>query len=159
MGKVPALLLFCLKRRFSLLQLQLTIDNHLHPKPIQQFHQPSNYNQTHQSTIIMSSAPVQNQVNLHLHPNIHESIIINTSTKAVQDTGKPHGKNITEVDSFDGNAPNASGAEIGSKDDPSRVAINRMQETDVPSSGVPGDRKNTIDNENKFSATGGDTSA
>lgn len=34
-----------------------------------------------------------------------------------------------------------------------------MQETDVPSAGVPGDRANTIDNQNKFSATGGDTSA
>ena len=56
-------------------------------------------------------------------------------------------------------APNASDAEIGSKDDPSRAAINRMQETDVPSSGVPGDRDNKIDNQNKFSATGGDTSA
>ncbi|KAM0707078.1 hypothetical protein Q7P35_006409 [Cladosporium inversicolor] len=87
----------------------------------------------------MSSAPVQNQ--------------------AVQDQGKPHGKNITEVSSFDDNTPNASDAEIGSKDDPSRAAINRMQETDVPSSGVPGDRANKIDNENKFSATGGDTSA
>lgn len=78
--------------------------------------------------------------------------------EAVQDNGKPHGKNITEVSSFD-NATNASQNEVGSKDDPSRVAINRMQETDVPSSGVPGDRNNTIDNQNKFSATGGDTSA
>jgi hypothetical protein len=93
--------------------------------------------------------------------NPHEATVTNTSTpqKAVQDTGKPHGKNITEVSSFDDNAPNASDAEVGSKDDPSRVAINRMQETDVPSSGVPGDRANKIDNENKFSATGGDASA
>jgi hypothetical protein len=93
--------------------------------------------------------------------NPHEATVTNTSTpqKAVQDTGKPHGKNITEVSSFDDNVPNASDAEVGSKDDPSRVAINRMQETDVPSSGVPGDRANKIDNENKFSATGGDASA
>jgi hypothetical protein len=34
-----------------------------------------------------------------------------------------------------------------------------MQEKAVPSAGVPGDRKNTIDNENKYAATGGDTSA
>jgi hypothetical protein len=34
-----------------------------------------------------------------------------------------------------------------------------MQEADVPSAGVPGDRANKIDNENKFSATGGDASA
>jgi hypothetical protein len=34
-----------------------------------------------------------------------------------------------------------------------------MQEKAVPSAGVPGDRKNTIDNDNKYAATGGDASA
>jgi hypothetical protein len=34
-----------------------------------------------------------------------------------------------------------------------------MQEKAVPSAGVIGDRGNAIDNENKYSATGGDASA
>jgi hypothetical protein len=109
----------------------------------------------------MSNAPTTNQVTFAVHspPSLSRITTDTLSTKAVQDTGKPHGKNITEVSSFDDNAPNASNNEVGSKDDPSRVAINHMQETDVPSSGVPGDRANKIDNENKFNAMGGDASA
>lgn len=34
-----------------------------------------------------------------------------------------------------------------------------MQEADVPSAGVQGDRGNKVDNNNSFAATGGDTSA
>lgn len=108
----------------------------------------------------MSNASGHNQVSSRTKPSSLVSFteLYLTYIQAVQDNGKPHGKNITEVSSFD-NATNASENEVGSKNDPSRAAINRMQETDVPSSGVPGDRKNTIDDQNKFSATGGDTSA
>ena len=66
------------------LQLQLTFDKHLHPQSIRQSHQLSKHNQIHQSTIIMSSAPVQNQVNLHISPNHHRSAVSNTPT-----TGRP----------------------------------------------------------------------
>jgi hypothetical protein len=115
----------------------------------------------------MSNAPTQNQVRptasyyqSPLPPPINQQQLTSLPNQAVQDTGKPHGKNITEVSSFDESAPNASfNNEVGTKNDPANAAIETMQEKAVPSSGVPGDRKNTIDNDNKYAATGGDASA
>ncbi|KAL1585595.1 hypothetical protein WHR41_05984 [Cladosporium halotolerans] len=84
-------------------------------------------------------------------PSGHEQV--------VQNSGKPHGKNITEG-GFDSGAPNASfNNEVRTKKDPARAALNGMQEADVPSAGVQGDRGNKVDNNNSFAATGGDTSA
>lgn len=95
----------------------------------------------------------------HFHPTAIQSSNNSHLPQVVQDTGKPHGKNITEG-GFDSGAPNASfNNEVGTKKDPARAAINGMQEADVPSAGVQGDRSNTVDNNNKFSATGGDHAA
>jgi hypothetical protein len=112
----------------------------------------------------MSNAPTQNQVRLTPKPSYANPPKPNQLTphpnQAVVDTGKPHGKNITEVSSFDESAPNASfNQEVGTKNDPANAAIETMQEKAVPSAGVIGDRGNAIDNENKYSATGGDASA
>lgn len=77
---------------------------------------------------------------------------VNNPAPSLGDNFKPHGKNITEG-GIPADAPNASfNSEIGSKDDPSRVALGGMQEADVPSAGVPGDRRNQVTNDGQYDA-------
>jgi len=71
---------------------------------------------------------------------------------------KPHGKNITEG-GFDSDAPNASfNQDVGGKNDPARVALGRMEEADVPSTGGTGPRQGKVTGDGQFDGLG-ETSA
>ncbi|KAF7195599.1 hypothetical protein HII31_03193 [Pseudocercospora fuligena] len=65
-------------------------------------------------------------------------------------TYQPKGQNLQEG-GFDAGAPNASyTSEIGGKNDPGRVALNRAQEADVPSYGGAGPREGQISNDGQY---------
>ena len=71
----------------------------------------------------------------------------------------PKGKNITEG-GFDADAPNASyTAEIGTKKDPGRVALERFEEENTPFAGGAGPREGQISNDGQYDALKRDTSA
>lgn len=75
---------------------------------------------------------------------------------SVSDTSNsgPHGKSVTEG-GIDDSAPNASfNNEVGTKDDPARVALQGMQEADVPQAGVQGGRGNKVSDDGQFDALG-----
>ncbi|CAK4030584.1 Hypothetical predicted protein [Lecanosticta acicola] len=66
------------------------------------------------------------------------------------DTFAPKGKNIQEG-GFDSGAPNASfTTDIGGKNDPGRVALGRMEESNVPVSGGAGARQQNITGDGQF---------
>lgn len=68
-------------------------------------------------------------------------------------TGKPHGKNITEGGFDSDDSKNASfNAEIGSEDDPGRAAREQFQTTAVGSAGGKGARQGEITNDGQYDA-------
>ncbi|KAL9002628.1 MAG: hypothetical protein Q9188_004463 [Gyalolechia gomerana] len=68
-------------------------------------------------------------------------------------TGKPHGKNITEGGFDSDDSKNASfGAEIGSKDDPGRAATEQFQTTAQTSAGGKGARQGKVTGDGQYDA-------
>ncbi|KAL8942909.1 MAG: hypothetical protein Q9216_001384 [Gyalolechia sp. 2 TL-2023] len=66
-------------------------------------------------------------------------------------TGKPHGKNITEGGFESDDSKNASfGAEIGSKDDPGRAATEQFQTTAQTSAGGKGARQGQVTGDGQY---------
>ncbi|KYG43743.1 hypothetical protein M433DRAFT_156373 [Acidomyces richmondensis BFW] len=56
---------------------------------------------------------------------------------------------------FDSDAPNASfEAEIGGNDDPGRVAVQKLQEEDVPVAGTAGERQTQVTGDGQFEGLG-----
>lgn len=67
---------------------------------------------------------------------------------------RPKGEGLREG-GFDSDAPNASfEAEIGSKDDPGRVAVQRVQEEDAPVAGGGGGRQTEVTGDGQFDGLG-----
>ncbi|KAK4636319.1 hypothetical protein CLAFUW4_01430 [Fulvia fulva] len=77
---------------------------------------------------------------------------VSNSAPSQADNFEPKGQNLTEG-GFDSSGPNASfNTDIGGKNDPGRVGLNKFEETNVPSAGGAGPRESEITNDGQFDA-------
>lgn len=73
---------------------------------------------------------------------------------------QPKGNALQEGGEITGNEPNASfNGEIGGKNDPGRVALQKMELETAATSGATGARTGQLDSNTPYDALGGDTSA